>query len=58
MTQTITIKEKSVYGKILLYPVCDNACLFACLIGAKTFALHDLNTIEQLGYKVEVIKLP
>lgn len=58
MKQTITVKEKSVYGKILLYPSCDKANIFAGLIGAKTFHTHHLTLIEGLGYTINLIKLP
>lgn len=53
----ITLKEKSVYGNVLLYPVCADAIHFASLIGAKTFQQWHINTIEKLGYKVNVITL-
>jgi len=53
----ITVKEKSVYGNILLYPVCDTSKHFASLIGAKTFQQWHLNTIEAMGYEIEIIRL-
>lgn len=54
----VTVKEKSVYGKTLIYPACDKSNIFAGLVGAKTFTLHHLTLIEGLGYKVNLIKLP
>lgn len=57
MKQTITVKEKNVYGNILIYPACDKANIFAGLIGAKTFNIHQLNLIEGLGYQINLIKL-
>lgn len=54
----ITVKEKSVYGKILIYPVCDKASIFADLLNVKTFSQYQLITIGILGYEIEVIKLP
>lgn len=53
----ITVKEKSVYGQILIYPVCDKANIFAGLINKKTFSLRDLNLIEGLGYTIKYITL-
>ena len=58
MKQEITVKEKSVYGNILIYPACDKSNLFAGLIGAKTFSQHHLRLIEGLGYTVKLISLP
>lgn len=58
MQQTITVKEKSVYGKILIYPACENATIFADLVGAKTFSTYHLNLIEKLGYTINQISLP
>jgi hypothetical protein len=54
----IVIKEKSVYGRTLMYPGCDVSNLFAGLIKSKTFTFHDLELIKGLGYKVELIELP
>ena len=58
MNNEITVKEKNVYGKVLIYPVCDNSNIFAGLIKTKTFTMGDLNLIEGLGYTVKLIKLP
>lgn len=48
MKQVVTFKEKSVYGKTLI---------FAGLIGAKTFTLGHLSLIEGLGYEIHLISL-
>jgi len=53
----VSIKEKSVYGKVLLYPNNDTAFKLANLIGKKTFCYLDLANIANLGYQVEFIKL-
>ena len=54
----IVIKEKSVYGNIMLYPVNDTAACFASLLGKKTFTASDLDLIVAgLGYELEIIKL-
>ena len=53
----VELKEREIYGKVLLYPKNINACIFADLIGKKTFDQLDLFHIQQLGYEVEIIKL-
>lgn len=55
---TITVKERSVYGNILVYPVCDKAIKFAALLGKSTFNHRELVIIESLGYTITVNKLP
>ena len=50
----ITVKIKSVYGKELIYPVCDTARLLSYLTGKKTFTSEHIETIKNLGYKVTV----
>lgn len=57
MKQVITFKEKNVYGRVLIYPACDKANIFAGLIGSKTFTTHHLTLIEGLGYTVNLITL-
>lgn len=57
MNNKITVKEKNVYGKVLIYPVCDQAKLFCQLLGTKTFHNVNLAIIESLGYKITVIPL-
>lgn len=54
----VILKQKSVYGNILLYPVNDNANMFAKLINAKTFHHGQIGIIESLGFKVIINKLP
>ena len=56
--QTVTFKEKSVYGRTLIYPVCEKANLFAGLLSTKTFTTSQLTLIEALGYNVQLIALP
>ncbi len=54
MKQVITFKEKNVYGRILIYPVCDKANIFAGLLSTKTFTLGQLTLIESLGYTIDL----
>lgn len=57
MKQTITFKEKNVYGRILIYPACDKANIFAGLLSTKTFTTMQLSLIESLGYQINLIRL-
>lgn len=50
----IIIKKKSVYGKDLYYPLCENSKIFANLTDSKTLTLYSLQLIKQLGYEIEV----
>ncbi len=52
-TRTITIEPREVYGKLLYYPQCDNAQLFARLCGTKTLQPGDIRLIRLLGYTVQ-----
>ena len=51
--KTITVKVKSVYGVNRVYPVSDNAVLFAQLAGTITLSKEALNLINSLGYLIE-----
>jgi hypothetical protein len=53
----VSIKEKSVYGNTLMYPNNETAILFAQLLNKKTFDNKDLKIINELGYKIDFIKL-
>lgn len=55
---TIQVAEKSVYGKILIYPICPIALKFANLLVVKTFNHQQLTGIEALGYTIQCQKLP
>ncbi len=57
MKQVITFKEKNVYGRVLIYPVCDKANIFAGLLSTKTFTTGQLSLIEALGYQINLISL-
>jgi hypothetical protein len=57
MQQVITFKEKNVYGRVLIYPVCDKANIFSGLLSTKTFTTGQLSLIESLGYTVNLISL-
>jgi hypothetical protein len=50
----ILVEVKSVYGKQLMYPVCDAAKLFASINGYKTLGPSVLADIKALGYTINV----
>ena len=49
----ITIQIKSVYGELKVYPVCDDAKLFAAIAGTKTLTHATLCLVERLGFTIE-----
>ena len=51
--KTLIVKKKNVYGNELIYPVCQNAILFSCIAGSKTFCSTTISNIKKLGYKFE-----
>lgn len=53
----VEIKEKPVYGSIMLYPNNEAAMTFAKLIKKKTFYHEDLELIKSLGHEVHIIKM-
>jgi hypothetical protein len=48
----LKLKAKSVYGKVLVYPVCEKSNLLIRLTGKKTFDDTDMFVLERLGYSV------
>lgn len=50
----ITVRITNLYGNKTIYPVCDTALLLARLAGFKTLPSHALDTIQQLGYSINV----
>jgi hypothetical protein len=50
----ITIRLDKNYGVLVVYPVCQQAQLFAAIAGTKTLKEKTLDQIMQLGYEVEI----
>jgi len=50
----ITVEIKNVYGKELVYPICDTAHHLADLSNASTLTPKAIRLIKQLGYEIEV----
>ena len=53
----LSVKEKNVYGNVLLYPNNDTAQKFCYLLGKKTLTHNDIDIIVSMGYQLELIKL-
>ena len=53
--KTLKVKIKNVYGKELVYPVCQDAKIFAQLSGALTLSDGARLLIKSLGYKLEQV---
>ena len=50
--KTLEIKPKEVYGRMLYYPVCEHAKLFAQLTGKATLTPETIKICESLGYTI------
>lgn len=50
----ITIRVDKNYGIETAYPACQTSELFAKLAGTKTLTRRTLETIEALGYQIEI----
>ena len=51
MNAEITVKAREVYDCFKVYPVCEQAKLFADIAGTKTLTPATCQLIERLGYK-------
>ena len=52
--QSITVKIKNVYGTDKIYPVSEQARLFADIAGTKTLTNYTIARIKKLGYAIKV----
>ena len=55
---TIILKVKNVFGKLLVYPVCQKSRAFAHLTGKKTLSPSDLDDIRFIGFRIGFNNLP
>ena len=53
--KTLKVKIRNVYGKDLVYPVCNKSKLFALLTNSQTLSDGARRTIKELGYTFEVL---
>lgn len=51
----IHVRLTDVYGKRVVYPVCDKAKVFASIAGTKTLTDSNLMYIKKLGYTLHVV---
>ena len=51
----IQVRVMDVYGKRVVYPVCEKAKVFASIAGTKTMTETTLRCIRKLGYEINVI---
>jgi len=49
----ITVKLDKNYGAWVVYPVCQQAQLFAAIAGTKTLKKQTLKLLQKLGYEIE-----
>ena len=49
----ITVKIKNSYGRELIYPVCQQAIIFAKIAGQTTLSREHIENIRSLGFIVE-----
>jgi len=49
----IIVERKGVYGKQLIYPICEDAKRFAAIAGNKTLSIEIIKLIKELGYVVK-----
>jgi len=51
----ITVELRNVYGKPLIYPICDKAKAFAAIAGTVTLSQANLWQIKELGFSVHQV---
>lgn len=51
---TIVVEIRHVYGVPTLYPVCEEAKIFAAIARTKTIRPEDVMRIKTLGYVVQI----
>lgn len=52
---TLTLQAAANYGRVQLYPACEQSKLLAKLAGTKTLTDGSLGLIEKLGYRITVL---
>jgi hypothetical protein len=50
----VIVEIKNVYGKELVYPICENAKLFAKIAGSKTLSGDTIKHMKSLGVQFEL----
>lgn len=52
---TIHVFIKTVYGNQTVYPACEQAKIFASMVGQSTLTPRNIDHIKRLGYTVQVV---
>lgn len=52
---SIQVIIRSVYGKEMIYPICEKSVLFCRLLGQTTLTRGDVSIIKAIGYVVTVV---
>jgi hypothetical protein len=50
----IVVRVRNIYGNKTVYPVCEDAKLFARIAGHSTLTSTTVDLIKKLGYVIEV----
>ena len=58
METLLILRVKNVYGKALVYPVCQQSGLLAALANKKTFSPRDLKMISLMGFRIGFNNIP
>lgn len=54
MNKEIIVKIVRIYGRDIIYPVCETAKRLALLSGCKTLTKSNIGLIKGLGYTIKV----
>lgn len=54
MDNTLTVRVRTVYGNVTIYPESENARIFCKLLGQKSLTVQDIEHIKALGFTVQV----
>lgn len=54
MTRIIRVKIRQVYGKDMVYPVCNEGKLLCKLAGTTTITGQMISILQSLDYKLEI----
>lgn len=55
MVSEIRVDIKEAYGRMLVYPVCEQGKLICKLLNTKTFTEGDRETLKKIGFTFKVI---
>jgi len=51
----ISLIQKSVFGRDLIYPACEQSEKLAAFKGSKTFTVEDLKQLKEIGFEMQFI---